>query len=199
MIKVTNGLINILLLCPGIVGIAAANLINGDNKTPGLSEGIVKYFLYSCASWIIAELFMPGYVLSKVLQGDKIQTLEVFYPILAALIIGICWNLFLKKMLLFGANLLNKVFNRNQVFLSESILADILCDNKYHFLEVKKDNEIIAKGYITKRHGNEKALVLVPDDEYIDCGYTEKTKQYIVYLKDGIVIREYDYKELSDK
>lgn len=192
-----KSLLTILLLSPGMVGIATSALFNGESNPPEIGKAVIKYFLYSCFAWILSELIFPDYVLSKVLQGIKLTTIEVFYPIIISFLLGAGWVLFIEKLLIKGVNILNSGLGRNQIFLEQALFDRLFRDQNYHFLEIQKDGKSIAKGYAQFHQGTERSLSLISDEEYVKAGYTERTKQYLVYLKDGIVLREYEYIELK--
>lgn len=192
-----SSLLIILVMAPGMIGIATSSLFNGESKPESVSDSLIKYFLFSVTAWILAELFCPGYVMSKVLQGLPLNTIDLFWPILIATIIGPLWVLFLEKNIMIFVNYINIKVGKNSVFLETSIFKKMFDDNEYHFLEVIKDGVSLGKGYLEHYQGNEKALSLIDDSEY--DGHISHSKKYVIYLDNGLVIREYGYSDLSEE
>ena len=56
-----KSLLTILLLSPGMVGIATSALFNGESNPPEIGKAVIKYFLYSCFAWILSELILSNY------------------------------------------------------------------------------------------------------------------------------------------
>lgn len=191
-----SSLLIILVIAPGMIGIAVSCLFNGNSKPPGISNSLIEYFLFSVTSWVLAELLFPGYVMSKVLQGYTLSTLDLLKPMFFAIIIGAMWSLGLKKLILWFVNLINKICGKNIVFLESTMFDKAFGDNKHHFLEVIKDGVPIAKGCLADYQKDENSFSLIDDNKY--SGHTACDKKRVIYINNGLVIREYEYIDLDE-
>lgn len=191
-----KSLITILMLTPGIIGIAFSALLSGNSKPESLSKNITRYFLYSAVSWLLAELIGPGYVLSSVLQGQPITVMQLFMPIIIAIAVTAIWVLFAKKGIVILLNWFYRKIKRNEIFMEPALFEKIFDDNKPHFIEVLKDNQIQAKGYLEHYQSNEKSFSLMDVSAYSKC--EEKTVRYLVYPDREMIIREFAYPVLTE-
>lgn len=192
-----KSLITILMLTPGIIGIAFSALLSGNSKPESLSKNITRYFLYSAVSWLLAELIGPGYVLSAVLQGQPITVMQLFMPIIIAIAVTAIWVLFAKKEIVILLNRFYRKIKRNEIFMEPALFEKVFDDNKPHFIEILKDNKIQAKGYLEHYQSNEKSFSLIDTSAYSEC--EEKTVRYLIYPDREMIIREFTYPKIMGK
>lgn len=193
-----KSLITILMLTPGVIGIALAGLLRGNSKPDNLSTNITSYFLYSAISWLIAELIGPGYVLSAIMQGQNITVMQLFSPIGIVIVITFIWVLWLNKVLVKCINSIYRLINRNEIFMETVLFEKVFNDHEAHFIEVKKDDVIQARGYLEHYQCNEKSFSLKDISDYEHYEYKEKTVRYLVYPNSNVIIREFEYPELLE-
>lgn len=195
VIRLENvSILTIAALAPGFVGIAVTKLLDGDTTAEPLDKGILKYFLYSASALISTDLFTTAQPLHKVIDGQRLEYIDYWVPILMAAVISIFWALCGKKLFVWLANVINKVGCRNTVFLEPTMLEVLTNDNEGHFLEVTLPNGEKKRGVLKKVLAHEQALLLEPDTEW--AAVQEKyTKKDVIYLNSGVAIREYGYKD----
>ena len=192
-----KSLITILMLTPGIIGIAFSALLCGNSKPESLSKNITRYFLYSAVSWLLAEFIGPGYVLSAVLQGQPITVMQLFVPIIISVAITAIWVIVAKEQIVLCLNWFYRKIKRNEIFMEPALFEKIFADNKSHFIEVLKDNQTQAKGYLEHYQCNEKSFSLKDITAYSKC--KEETVRYLVYPDREMIIREFTYLEIMGK
>ena len=192
-----KSLIAVLMLTPGITGIAVTCLLCGTYNPGSLSQNITKYFLYSAFAWLLAEFIGPGYALSAVLQGRQITVMQLLTPIALAAFLAAAWVLFAKNMLI---NLINKIYEktgRNKTFLKESLFEMVFDKNSPQAIEVTKNGVPLVKGSLEYYHDGDKAFSLKDLSEYSE--YKEQTLRYLFYPDKELVIREFTYPELTQE
>lgn len=192
-----KSLITILMLTPGIIGIAFSALLCGNSKPESLSKNITRYFLYSAVSWLLAEFFGPGYVLSAVLQGQPITVMQLFVPIIISVAITAIWVIFAKKQIVVCLNWFYRKIKRNEIFMEPALFEKVFDDNKPHFIEILKDNKTQAKGYLEHYQSNEKSFSLLDVSAY--SRHKEETVRYLVFPDRETIIREFTYSDLVEE
>lgn len=189
-----KSLITVLMLTPGITGIAVTCLLCGTYNPGSLSQNITKYFLYSAFAWLLAEFIGPGYALSAVLQGRQITVMQLLTPIALAAFLAAAWVLFAKDALIGMINKIYEKTGRNKTFLKESLFEAVFDKNCPQAIEVTKNGVTIVKGSLEYYHDGDKAFSLKDLSEYSEC--EEKTLRYLFYPDKELVIREFTYPEL---
>ena len=100
------------------------------------------------------------------------------------------------EKLVAAVNWLRAKSGQNRIFLSESILQEIVSDNKDHFIIAYRGNNVIASGWLTDAIMFEKSMVLTRDDaweEYFRAsGVGERT---VVYADSDFCFKEYTMPE----
>ena len=189
-----KSLITVLMLTPGITGIAVTCLLCGTYNPGSLSQNITKYFLYSAFAWLLAEFIGPGYALSAVLQGRQITVMQLLTPIALAAFLAAAWVLFAKDALIGMINKIYEKTGRNKTFLKESLFEMVFDKNSPQAIEVTKNGVPLVKGSLEYYHDGDKAFSLKDLSEYSE--YKEQTLRYLFYPDKELVIREFTYPEL---
>lgn len=189
-----KSLITVLMLTPGITGIAVTCLLCGTYNPGSLSQNITKYFLYSAFAWLLAEFIGPGYALSAVLQGGQITVMQLLTPIALAAFLAAAWVLFAKDALIGMINKIYEKTGRNKTFLKESLFEMVFDKNSPQAIEVTKNGVPLVKGSLEYYHDGDKAFSLKDLSEYSE--YKEQTLRYLFYPDKELVIREFTYPEL---
>lgn len=189
-----KSLITVLMLTPGITGIAVTCLLCGTYNPGSLSQNITKYFLYSAFAWLLAEFIGPGYALSAVLQGEQITVMQLLTPIALAAFLAAAWVLFAKDALIGMINKIYEKTGRNKTFLKESLFEMVFDKNSPQAIEVTKNGVPLVKGSLEYYHDGDKAFSLKDLSEYSE--YKEQTLRYLFYPDKELVIREFTYPEL---
>ena len=186
-------ILTIAALAPGFVGIAVTKLLDGDTTAEPLDKGILKYFLYSASALILTDLSTLAQPIHKVIDGQRLEYIDYWLPILMAATISILWALIGKRFFILLANIINKIGRRNTVFFQGTMLEALTNDNEAHFLEITLPNGEKKRGVLKKVLAHEQAVLLEPDTEWAAV-QEEYTKKDVVYLDSGVAIREYAYK-----
>lgn len=189
----------VIALAPGFIGIATSKLLNGDTSAEPLNNGIMKYFLYSSTSMLMAEYCTDAHPITKALNSNGKFTLDDFVtPMLLAIAIAIAWNFFIKFSLLFLINIFLRLLRYNTVGLPSYQLENLVLDGKAHYLEIVYPNGEKIKGALTEYDPVFKTLTLKPLPnwtEHKDIQYFEKSTT--VLLENGTIIKEFDYKNVG--
>ena len=195
-----DSLLMILVISPGFIGIATSKLFTGDPTNEPISQSVLKYFLYSTSAWMTASLFNDGKVINAIIANKMVEdgvirmnASDFLPPICWAIAFGASWSLFVKKLLLYTANKINQIFGKNKVFLENRLMNRMIADNGYHYAEILKDGESIAKGYVEDYSGSEKAIIIGCEDEYMGKKEDEIELKRLIYLESGLVVREFKY------
>lgn len=184
----------ILALAPGVVGIAVSKLFAGDVTPEPLNQGIVKYFIYSTVSILLAECLPFAAPLSQALNNEPLTTLDITMPLLIAFLLAAFWRLFLESLVVWIANKLLSACNKNNVVLRKGVFAS-LEDNQGHIVEIIFPDGRTIKGMTmeTDKFNNDMILAELPEWTK-DPRYEEYVKQTLILTKDKIIIKEYGYR-----
>ena len=173
---------------PGFVGVAAAKLMSGDAREVGFEDTLFRYFLYAGASWLAAT----GVGSIVALSSEAFTALSI----VIAAFLGLSWRMFWMEKLVAAVNWLRAKSGQNRIFLSESILQEIVSDNKDHFVIAYRGNNVIASGWLTDAIMFEKSMVLTRDDDWEEyfraSGIGERT---VVYADNDFYFKEYTMPE----
>lgn len=179
---------NLAQLAPGFIGVAVGKLMTGDNTKEPLNNGILKYFLYSGSSWCICTLFNLVCTMS--------DSIFLVMSIFVAALLGILWPTLIKGWTITAANFINKLFNKNPIFLNESILEKLTADNEPHFLEVYKGGKVITSGWGSDVMIHENAFIIDRDLEWEEYFKNhEHEERTVIFLDKDTYIKEYKLKE----
>lgn len=173
-------------VAPGFVGVATSKLMCGDIQKEKLDNSVLKYFLYTGVSYISSELVQGlVYYLDITFSQNAVIILNIFI----AALIGALWHLCLKDFVVKYANKINKLFGKNEIFLSDTLLEKLSRDNKPHYWAIYKDEKLLGSGWLEHVIANEKSLSVKKFGDYdIEKMKEERT---IVYLDKNYYIKEY--------
>lgn len=181
---------NIAQAAPGFVGVAACKLMNGSARKEKINNEVLAYFLFTAAAWLAA------YLLEKIclLRGVQLsEPMRIACAIICAEALGTLWPVYLSDKAVMLANIINRCFNKNPVFIETTILEKIGCDNRPHYYEVYKAGSLIASGWGEYFLKDEKSFSL----RHIE-GYSMEDLQEtrnIVWRGEDMVLKEYSLKE----
>ena len=139
-------MLNFLLeLSPGFIGIAINNLLLGKTDCEkSYKKDSISFFMFTAISWIIGKIIVliPFFNIWT-------NTKENFYVLLIfiSIFISSFWTLKGKDKIEKYVNSINIFFNKNKIFLNQSVVEELTRDNKPHYWVVYKNNFIIAKGW----------------------------------------------------
>lgn len=179
---------HIAQIAPGFIGVAAAKLMSGDAREVGFEDTVFRYFLYAGASWLVATGI--GRFIS--LSTEAFTALSM---VIAALL-GLSWRLFWMAKLVAMVNWFRLKCGQNRIFLSESILQEIISDNKDHFIIAYRGNDVIASGWLTDAIMFEKSMALTRDEgweKYFEA--SRVGERAVVYADSDFHFREYTMPE----
>lgn len=179
---------HIAQIAPGFIGVAAAKLMSGDAREVGFEDTVFRYFLYAGASWLVATGI--GRFIS--LSTEAFTALSM---VIAALL-GLSWRLFWMAKLVNMVNWFRLKCGQNRIFLSESILQEIISDNKDHFIIAYRGNDVIASGWLTDAIMFEKSMALTRDEgweKYFEA--SRVGERAVVYADSDFHFREYTMPE----
>lgn len=194
-----NPILLITALAPGFIGIAVNKLLQGNSDSEPLDKGVLKYFLYSAATLLLTEL-TTAKPLRKILEKQQLTIEDCLYPLFWAILIAIAWELVIRDYLLKCINFVYRKIGRNEIFLSRSMLEDMVADGKKHFLEVQFADGSVINGLVEKINQQENAIILIPEPDWVDDIDVKRfeVQQFIMFDK-NIIVKEYDYKTINDE
>lgn len=186
----------IIGLTPGAVGIALGKLLNGDTAPEPLNSGLIKYFLYSSSALVFTELSGLAQPLQKTLeQSNSFTLLDIAVPAAVAALIAIVWKLFLKRAVIWAANKLLRLSSYNEISMPESALENLLIDGKGHFIEVHMPDGRCFTGALKEHGAHYETITLCSLPDWTNDADVERCeKKTVIMLKNGVVIKEFDYK-----
>ena len=195
----TDFILLIIVLTPGIIGIAIDKLLNGDTSPEPLNKGIVKYFLYSSAALFATELSGWAQPLQKTLtQSNNFTLWDAAAPACAAVIIAVTWKLFFKRAVINASNKMLVFFGYNAITLPNSALENMLLDAKGHFIEIHFPDGRVIVGELVEYESTYKTITLAPLPDWVNDNYIVRyEKNNIVLFETGMVVKEFAYKNLS--
>lgn len=196
----SESILLVIALTPGIIGIAIGKLLNGDTSAEPLNKGIVKYFLYSSTSMLLAELFTVAHPLTKALnKSTNFTLLDVEIPTLIAICIAFSWKIFLKKFIIGVINKLLPFCKQNAISLPSSPLENLLLDGKSHFLEIYLADGKKVTGELKEYNYTDNTITLRPLPPWInDSDVARYEKDSVIMLSNGMIIKEFDYQYVSE-
>ena len=139
-----NLLQNIAQAAPGFVGVAACKLMNGNPQKEKLNNEVLAYFLFGGTAWLLVASLdnicsLQGLALS--------ESTRIACTIICAALLGILWPVWLRDKAVALANIINCYFGKNPIFVEETILEKLGCDNKPHYYEAYKSGTLVASGW----------------------------------------------------
>lgn len=196
----SESILLVIALTPGIIGIAIGKLLNGDTSAEPLNKGIVKYFLYSSTSMLLAELFTTAHPLTKALnKSTNFTLLDIEIPTLIAICIAFVWKLFLKKFIIWIINKLLPFCKQNAISLPSAPLENLLLDGESHFLEIYLADGKIITGELKEYNYTDNTITLRPLPSWInDSDVARYEKDSVIMLSSGMIIKEFDYQYVSE-
>lgn len=95
-----------------------------------------------------------------------------------------------------AVNWLRAKSGQNRIFLNESILQEIVSDNKDHFIIAYRGNNVIASGWLTDAIMFEKSMVLTRDDAWEEYFKASRIgERTVVYADNDFYFKEYTMPE----
>lgn len=182
-----NLLQNIAQAAPGFIGVAACKLMNGNTQKEKLNNEVLAYFLFGGTAWLLVFIF------DNVCGSTFRESTRIACAIICAALLGILWPVWLRDKAVALANIINCYFGKNPIFVEETILEKLGCDNKPHYFEIYKAGNLIASGWGEHFLNNEKSFSLRSIE-----GYTMEDLQEfraIVWRGEDMVLKEYILKE----
>ena len=116
--------------CTGSSRICRRGSLQADERqcTKGkLNNEVLAYFLFAAAAWLLAL------VLSNIclLLGIQLsEMMRVACAIIFAGALGMLWPVWLRDKAVVLANIINQRFGKNPIFVEETILEKVGCDNR---------------------------------------------------------------------
>lgn len=181
---------NIAQAAPGFVGVAACKLMNGNAQREKLNNEVLAYFLFAAAAWVLALIFSN---IGLLLGAHLSEPMRIACAIFCAGALGTLWPVWLRDKAVMLANIINRHFGKNPIFMEETILEKVGCDNRPHYYEVYKAGNLIASGWGEHFIKNEKSFSLRSVE-----GYTMEDLQEfraIVWRGEDMILKEYILKE----
>lgn len=180
---------NIAQAAPGFVGVAACKLMNGNMQKEKLNNEVLSYFLFAGAAWLLAATFDGVCQSHGFMFGE---TARITCAIVCAAALGILWPVWLCDKVVALANIINRRFGKNYVFLEETILEKLGCDNKPHYYEAYKAGTLIASGWGEHFIKSEKSFSLRQVEGYSMDDLQEVRS--ILWQDRDMVLKEYELK-----
>lgn len=180
---------HIAQVAPGFIGVAAAKFMDYDTRTDSVADCLSKYFLFAGASWLctmaLAELL--GYAgLSP--AGNALTAISM----LIALTLGLLWHDIILPKAVKLHNRLNRQLGKNEGFMKNTIIEQLLDDCKAHYLIVYKGNEVIASGWVTTALAHEKSFLLSPSPEWEEWFKANNIPhRFLIYRGEEVYYKEY--------
>lgn len=185
-------------LAPGFLGIATNNIFTGEtNNEKSYKKDSLNFFTYTFISWIITNIINFIFIVLTDNNTGISENQFLAITCITSCFLGLSWALFLKDFLLTIINYINRKFNKNEIFLNKTILEEITRDNQPHYLIIKKNNNIVAKGWVENCNPIENGLSLTPlpnidkdKDNNGDIDENEYIFKTIVFLDKDTIIQE---------
>ena len=135
---------HIAQVAPGFIGVAAAKFMDYDTRTDSVTSCLSKYFLFAGASWLctMALVELLGYA-GIILSGKAFTAVSM----LIALVLGLLWHVVILPEAVNLHNMLNRRIGKNEGFMKNTIIEQMLDDGKAHYLIAYKGDKIIASGF----------------------------------------------------
>lgn len=185
-----NLLQNIAQAAPGFIGVAACKLMNGNPQKEKLNNEVLAYFLFGGTAWLLVASL--DNICS--LQGLSLsESTRIACTIICAAFLGILWPVWLRDKAVALANIINCYFGKNPIFIEETILEKLGCDNKPHYYEAYKAGTLVASGWGEHFIRSEKSFSLRQIE-----GYGKEDLQevrYIIWQDKDMILKEYTLKE----
>lgn len=181
---------NLAQAAPGFIGVAACKLMNGNVQKEKLNNEVLGYFLYAGTAWLMATAFS---YLAQCLGITLNENMRIACAIVCAAMLGVLWPVWISDKAVFVANIINRHFDKNPIFMEETILEKLGCDNKPHYYEAYKGGNLVAAGWGEHFIKNEKSFSLLHVD-----GYEKKDLQEcrsIIWQDKDMILKEYMLKE----
>lgn len=185
-----NLLQNIAQAAPGFIGVAACKLMNGNPQKEKLNNEVLAYFLFGGTAWLLVASLdnicsLQGLALS--------ESTRIACTIICAALLGILWPVWLRDKAVALANIINFYFGKNPIFVEETILEKLGCDNKPHYYEAYKAGTLVASGWGEHFIRNEKSFSLRQIEGY---GMEDLQEvRYIIWQDKDMILKEYTLKE----
>lgn len=185
-----NLLQNIAQAAPGFIGVAACKLMNGNTQKEKLNNEVLAYFLFGGTAWLLVASL--DNICS--LQGLSLsESTRIACTIICAALLGILWPVWLRDKAVALANIINFYFGKNPIFVEETILEKLGCDNKPHYYEAYKAGTLVASGWGEHFIRNEKSFSLRQIEGY-DTEDLQEVR-YIIWQDKDMILKEYTLKE----
>lgn len=180
---ITNTNDFILQALPGFLGVISHKFFQGQQIYFETKKDILKYFTYTLFTISSITLLTDFFAFNTRLL---VLLLSTVIPI----ILSILW-IIMSPFLVIGINFVNKLTNRNTIFIEDSTFEKNFKDGKDHFLVIHKNNKILSYGFLAdwEENNGELTLSLVPpeiDEKYVNRGF-EKS---LIFSKSDIYIEE---------
>ena len=180
---------HIAQVAPGFIGVAAAKFMDYDTRTDSVTSCLSKYFLFAGASWLctMALVELLGYA-GIILAGKAFTAVSM----LIALVLGLLWHVVILPEAVKLHNMLNRRIGKNEGFMKNTIIEQMLDDGNAHYLIAYKGDKIIASGWITTSLAYEKSFLLSPSPEWEEWFLEHNTPyRYLIYRGEDCYYKEY--------
>lgn len=181
---------NIAQVAPGFIGVAACKMMNGNVQKEKLNNEVLSYFLFAGAAWLSAASLDSICGLQGFMLGESAR---IACAIVCAAALGVLWPVWLRDKAVALVNTINKRFGKNPIFIEETILEKLGCDNKPHYYEVYKAGTLIASGWGEHFIKSEKSFSLRRVEGYSINDLQEVRS--ILWQDRDMVFKEYELKE----
>ena len=204
----------ILVLMPGFLAISTAEKLGKTHtKKSGVSLAL-EYAAYTVAILLVTMsaslIWLPdGVTMRQVVNGEmqlSFYAAMMLASIVAGVVSGTVWSLFLSDWVLDRCNAINVARGRNLRWEDGSLFHHLFNDGQWHFLIVHKDGKDIAVGFFCacsdpQNEKDEFSVAEYPEYreewERVKKGekdsYLYRTKQTYVDASSGLVITETEY------
>lgn len=206
----------IILAAPGFIAEKIATVLGVTSSKHGEVDSLAKYLSYSFFTVIVAIVISAatGAVdLSDNWQDftEKFSSVGFTVNLLAitltsAVVVGSSWALFGRKVFLRLMNFINICTGKNKRNLDGSLFNRLFDDGNDHFIIVRKDDNVIAVGFIFSASdpadGNSEIVItefpeyraeLKRATETDEPSYLRNVLQTYIDVKNNIVITETEY------
>ena len=180
---------HIAQVAPGFVGVAAAKFMDYDTRTDSATDCLSKYFLFAGASWLctMALAKLSGYT-GLSLTGNSLTAISM----LIALILGLLWHDIILPKAVKLHNRLNRRLGKNEGFMKNTIIEQLLDDCRAHYLIAYKGNEVVASGWVTTSLAHEKSFLLSPSPEWEEWFQKNNIPhRFLMYRDEEVYYKEY--------
>lgn len=130
----------------------------------------------------MALVELLGY--AGIILADKAFTAV---SMLIALVLGLLWHVVILPEAVNLHNMLNRRIGKNEGFMKNTIIEQMLDDGKAHYLIAYKGDKIIASGWITTSLAYEKSFLLSPSPEWEEWFWNITLRTDILYIGVKIV------------